>query len=217
MSSDKLLLKAESRTVTGKKVATLKRVGKIPGVINERGKDSVNVMTELNPLTKMWHQAGGNHVLALDVDGKPTTVMFKHVTLDPAKGIINHVVFQAIKQNETVEAEIPVVITGEIPAERVGLFLVHPLDTVLVKALPADLPNNFELSGEGLVQAGDMLKVEDIKVTANVEILTEPDRPIAIVEEPRAAVEEEVVEEDEESAGDVPSEHGSESTDAKSE
>lgn len=117
-----------------------------------------------------------------------------------------------LSKNEAVEAEIPVEITGEIPAERLGYFLVHPLDVILVKALPGDLPDKFELSGESLENPGDMLKVEDIKLDSKVEILTEPDRPIAIVEESRANLEEEEPEEaaeGETDAANVPSEHGS--------
>ena len=214
MSSKSISLKAENREVLGKKVGSLRREGRIPGVVNERNTDSINIFSDLNPLTKAWHEAGGNHILDLDIDGKKKTVMFKHVTLDPVRGTVNHFVVQVIKQNEAVEAEVPVEIVGEVPAQRVGLFLVHPLDTVLVKALPTDLPDKFELSGETLVEAGDNLKVEDIKTSDKVEILTELDRPIVVVEEPRAAVEAEA-EAEEAEATDVPSDHGSDETEDK--
>lgn len=210
MSSQTIKLSVSEREITGKKVGVLRREGRIPGVINERGHDSLNVVADINPLTKAWHTAGGNHVLDLDLAGKSKTVMFKHVTLDPVRGTISHFVLQAIKQNEAVEAEIPVVVVGEVPAERKGLFLVHPLDTITVKALPANLPDKFELDGSSLENAGDNLKVEDIKTNDKVEILTEPDRPIVVVEEPRAAVEAEAEAETTEEASEVPSDHGGE-------
>ncbi len=211
MSSSDYVLQAEARDVIGKKVAQLRRSGKIPAVIYERGKNSEHIMAEINPLTKLWHEAGKNHVVSLECGGKKRLVMFKDVANDPVKGTLYHVAFHAIKQNEAVEADIPVEITGEVPAERQGYFLVYPNDVVSVKALPGDLPDKFELSAESLAEVGDMLKVEDIMLSDKFEILTEADRPLAIVEESRANVEDdtEATEGDEgEEASEVPSEHG---------
>ncbi len=208
--SANLSLQAEKREVTGKKVGKLRRDGQVPAVVFERGKDSENISIAEVPLGKMWQEAGKNHVVSLSYGDKKRLVMFKDVSFDPAKGRVSHVAFHAIKQNEAVEAEIPVEIVGEIPAEKMGYFLVHPLDVINVKALPGDLPEKFELSGETLVEVGDMLKVSDIKVSDKIEILIEADRPIAIVEESRANVEAEAEEAEVTDAADVPSAHGGE-------
>lgn len=214
MSSDEIVLKAEKREVTGKKVAKLRRDGKIPAVVYERGKDSDHIMIEIIPLQKVWLEAGKNHVIKLEIEGAKRLTLIKDVDFDPSKGNLRHVAFHAIKQNEKVEAEVPIEITGEVPAEKVGFFLVRPLTEVQVKALPADLPDKLEVSGEGLAEVGDSVTVADLKVPANVEIMEEPDRPLAIVEESRADIEAEAEaeaaegEEAGESASDVPSEHG---------
>lgn len=218
MGSEAIVLKAEKREVLGKKVKALRRSGKIPAVVFERGKNSDHVSVDSLPLDKAWAAAGKHHVIQLEVDGLKRMTLIKDVAFDPVKGTLTHVAFHAIKQNEKVEAQIPVEIVGEVPAEKVGFFLVRPLMEVEVKALPGDLPDKLEVSGEGLAEVGDSVTVADLKVPANIEIMTEPDRPLAMVEESRADIEaeaEEEVAEGEEGAAEVPSEHGSAESEEK--
>lgn len=214
MSSKAIILQAEKREITGKKVKALRRSGKVPAVVYERGQESENIIVEALPLSRVWSAAGKHHIVQLEYAGASRLTLIKDVDFDPVKGAMTHVAFHAIKQNEKVEAEIPVEITGDVPAERLGFFLVKPMTEVQVKALPADLPDKLEVSGESLENVGDSVTVADLTVPANVEIMTEPDRTLAVVEESRAeieaAAEEEVAEGEEgaESAADVPSEHG---------
>lgn len=224
MSLKAITLQAEKREITGKKVKSLRRVGKVPAVIYERGQDSEHITVEALPLSRVWSAAGKHHIVQVEYDGASRMTLIKDVDFDPVKGSMTHVAFHAIKQNEKVEAEIPVEITGDIPAERLGFFLVKPMTEVQIKALPADLPDKLEVSGETLAAVGDHLTVADLTVPANVEIMTEPDRTLAVVEESRADVEavaEEVEgvegEEAAESAADVPSEHGAKEEPAQAE
>lgn len=98
MSNSDLMLLAEKREIIGKKVSSLRRIGKVPAVVHERGQDSVHIMAEIIPLTKLWHAAGKNHVVNLSYETRKQMVMFKDVALDPVKGSISHVAFHAIKQ-----------------------------------------------------------------------------------------------------------------------
>jgi hypothetical protein len=92
---------------------------------------------------------------------------------------LQHVVFQAIRQNETVEAEVPIRVEGDIPAEKVGLMTLHQLDTVEIEALPRNLPDELVVSAEKLVELHDKITVADLVVPDGVTILTELDHPIA--------------------------------------
>lgn len=208
---DKISLQAESRTVLGKKVKVMRREGRVPAVIHERGKDSIHISALAADLTKVWREAGKNHIVDLLVDGKSKAVMFKDVSRDPARGTINHAALYAIKQNEAVMTEVPIKIVGEIPAEKASWYVSRQLDTVEIKALPADLPEVLEVEGAKLVAVGDVVKVADINVSKQVEILTDLERTIAVVEDPSvkaAQAEAEAAANAEQSAADVPADNG---------
>lgn len=223
---DKIALKAETRTVLGKKVKVMRREGKMPAVVHERGKDSLHIAADSAELVKVWSHAGKNHVVDLMLDGKNKTVMFKEVSHDPVRGTINHVTLNVIKQNEAVTTEVAVVIIGDIPAVLKSLYVSHPTTEIEIKALPADLPEAIEVDGTSLSEVGDILKVEDIKTDSKITILTEGDRVLAVVEDPEAraaAAEAETLANAEQSASEVPADNGAaggevaESTEAKSE
>lgn len=207
--SDSIELVAEKREITGKKVRSLRKEGFVPATVYEKGKDSINVRVPYIPLSKAYASAGLGQPVELTVGSKKLLTMIKDVHVDPAKNTIMHVAFHAVNANDPVEAEIPVhIMEGEIPAEKAGNFIVRPNDSVTVKALPANLPERFELSAEKLENPGDHLTVADLKIPTNVEILTEKETVLATVEEPRKVEEPEP--EAEVDAADVPSEHGGE-------
>lgn len=217
MSSDTITLKLSERTELGKAVKALRKNGIVPANIYERGHASVPVSAQFTELTKVYHQAGKHHPVELTVGSKKYLAMIKDVDIDPTKGWVRHVGFHAINKNETVTAEIPVHVVGEIPAERASLIVLHIIDEVEVEALPANLPDELTVDGTKLVEIGDKLSVADIVAPEGVKILAEPEQTVAVVEEPKAQIAEEAVEDAEaaESAADVPADNGSVDADEK--
>lgn len=210
MSNDTIILKASPRAELGKAAKALRKDGIVPANMYERGNESRAISASFIEVTKVYQQAGKHHPVELEIDGKKHLAMIKDVDVDPVKGIIRHVAFHAVNRNETVEAEVPVRIDGEIPAERASLMVLHTLDTVEVEALPANLPDELLIDGSVLIEIGDKVSVADIKVPAGVTILTDPDQTIAVVEEPKdqIAAADEGKEETEVSADEVPAENG---------
>lgn len=206
MSSANLKLKAQKREISGKKVALLRREGKVPAVIYERGQQSVNVMADLVQLTKIWHAAGGNHVVTLDVEGSAKMVMFKDVDLDPVKGTLSHVAFHAIKQNEAVEAEVPVQLDGLAPATVKGLFVRQNVDTIAVKGLPGDLPDSIIVDVTGIEGEDDDIRLSQLKIDSKLTVELDPETVIVSVTVPRSEVEQEA--EESADAANVPSDNG---------
>jgi large subunit ribosomal protein L25 len=216
MSSDTITLKLTERKELGKAVKALRRSGQVPANVYERGKPSQAVSASFIDITKVYKNAGKHHPVEITVDGKKHLAMIKDVDIDPVRNTIRHIAFHAVNRNETVEAEIPVKIDGEIPAERVSLMVLHTMDTVMVEALPNNLPDELLIDGSKLVEIGDKVTVADIKVPKDVTILTDPELAVAVVEEPRdqmAAAAEGA--EELEGAAEVPSENGGEETDAE--
>ncbi len=202
-------VKLEQRTVVGKGINHLRRDGVVPAVIHNHGQDSIHVMASETELKKVYLAAGKHHPLNLEVGTDKYLALIKDAHFDPVKRRLQHVVFQAIRQNEAVEAEVPIRIEGDIPAEKVGLMVLHQLDTVEVEALPKNLPDELVVSADKLAELHDKITVADLQIPSGVTIITDAEHPIATVVETRAMVAEEAAEE-EAAAGEEGTEGASE-------
>lgn len=192
MTSQDISLNLTERTVVRKRLAGLRNDGQVPAVIHNHGKESINVTGDFVQLTKVYQKAGKHHPVNLTVGGKKHLALIKGADFGPAKHELRHIVFQAIRQNEETEAEIPVVFKedAEIPAERASLMVLKQLDTVQVKALPRDLPDQLVVDPSSLAEVGDSLSVADLVIPEGVTLLTEPEHQIAIVEMPKDQIAE---------------------------
>lgn len=188
---DKVTLTLKDREVTGKAVKQLRRDGMVPAVIHDHGKPSIVVQGEYLKVEKAYKKAGRSQPLTLKTDDKQYTALIKNITYDPKKGLLSHVVFNAVKANEKVTAEVPVRIRlaegdEQTPAEQAGLVVLNQTEVVEVEALPRNLPEELFVDGTKLVEPGDSVTVADIEVPENVVIKTEETSPVATAYEPSA-------------------------------
>jgi large subunit ribosomal protein L25 len=192
-------LNLEERTIVRKRLNELRKEGKVPAVIHNHGQQSVHVMAPTLELEKVYQEAGKHHPLKLKVGSDNYLALIKDAHFNPVKRRLEHVVFQAIKQNEKVEAEVPIHLEGEIPAEKVGLMVLRQLDSVEIEAFPRNLPDQFVADATKLAELHDTITVGDLAVPEGVTILTDLEHPIArVIETPdlksEAAEEAEVAE-----------------------
>ncbi len=186
-----VVLQLKHRDVTGKSVKKLRDEGLVPAVIHDHGKASIIVMGESIDILKAYKAAGKHHPVSVKADNKQYMTLIKNVDFDPKKRQLRHVVFNAVKANETVTAEIPVRVTYDegnesSPAERASLVVLHQLEAVEVEAKPGDLPDVLEFDGEKLVEVGDQVTVADLIVPKGVVVKTDPAHPLSTVFEPSA-------------------------------
>jgi len=191
MSQDGINIALEPRSVTGKAVKHLRKDGTLPAVIHNHGKDSILVQGNYSELYKVWQKAGKHHPIDIKAGDKKYTALIKVADFDPKKHTLTHLVFNAVDKNQAVEAEIPVHAkyaegNDSSPAEKSGFIVLSQLDTVLVKAVPAKLPEALEYDAEKLEKIGDHATVADLIVPEGVEIMTEPEHSVATVYEPSA-------------------------------
>src|SRR6185437_14123263 len=133
----------EQRTTLGKGLNNLRRDGLVPAVIHNHGQASVHVMAPEAELGKVYQAAGKHHPLNLKVGSDEYLALIKDVDVNPVKRRMQHVVFQAIRQDEKVEAEIPLHWEGDFAAEKIGLEVQQQLDVIEVEALPKNLPDQI--------------------------------------------------------------------------
>lgn len=184
-------VKLKPRDALGKGLNAMRAAGEVPAVIHNHGQESIHVMAPETELLKAYRAAGKHHPLNLEVGNAKYLALIKDAHFNPVKRRLQHVVFQAIRTDEKVEAEVPIRIDGDIPAERTGLIVLHQLDAVEVEALPKDLPDELVVSAESLIELHDKITVADLQVPSGVTILTDAEHPIATVAESRAMAAEE--------------------------
>jgi large subunit ribosomal protein L25 len=164
-------LKLDERTVEGKQVAKLRSAGIVPSIVYGNVPEPVRTQSEFVATTKVVHAAGKHTPVNLTIGGKKKLAIIKSIDFDPVKHNLRHVAFHAIKQNERIVTEVPIVLVGEgeSPAEKAGLVVLQAIESLEVRALPANLPESLELSITGLEGTEDKLTVADIKLAEGVE------------------------------------------------
>jgi large subunit ribosomal protein L25 len=186
MTTDNIAVELQERSVLRKGLRKLRQEGQVPAVIHDHGKPSLHAQGDYMKLSRVFSQAGKHHPVQIKLGGKQHLALIKDVDFEPAKHQLRHVVFQAIKQNEKVTAEIPVILEGnEIPAEKKSLMVLAQLDTVEVEALPKDLPDSLKADATKLDDVGDHLTVADLIVPEGVTGLTDAEQSLAVVEMPK--------------------------------
>jgi large subunit ribosomal protein L25 len=206
MATARATLSAEHREITGKKVAGLRRAGKVPAVVYGHGIDSSNISLDGHDFEQLRRHLGQNALVDLSIDGKKARPVLVHdIHVHPVNRRTLHVDLFLVRMTEEMTVDVPLSATGESPAVNLqGGTLLHPIESVRVRALPDHLPQVLEYSIEGLVDFDATVHVRDLVVPPDVTLLTDGDEIIAKVQAPRveeAPVAAEVAEGEEPAEG----------------
>lgn len=187
-------LNSEKRELTGRKVRRLRRDGIMPGTLYGGKITSSNVQVKTDEFLSIYKEVGETGLVDLMVDGKAHPVLITNIQVHAVTDLPLHIDFREVDLTEKVTASVPVELIGESPAEKQGLgtavLLVSELE---VEALPADLPEKFEIDATLLLEVDQAVTVADLKYDSKkVEIQAEADQILAKVEPPQ---KEEVIEE----------------------
>ena len=186
----KIVLQAQLRDVTGKKVAAFRAQDLIPAVVYGNKVAPKNLWVKLLDFERAFVKAGESAIIELEVERKKSAVLVHDLQHEAMSGKPSHVDFFQVNMKEEVETEIPLEFVGEAAAVKaLGGTLVKNMDEVPVKCLPADLPEKFEIDLEKLATFEDVIEVKDLKVAKGVEILLDKETVIAMVSEPRSEEE----------------------------
>jgi large subunit ribosomal protein L25 len=133
---------------------------------------------------KVFKEAGETGLVTLKVGNEEKPVLIHNVQLDPTTEDILHIDFLQVDLKEKVTAKVPLEIVGESPAEKQGLgTAVTVKDEIEVEALPADLPEKFEIDSAILTEVDQAICVKDIKVdSSKVTVLDDPEDILVKVE-----------------------------------
>ena len=194
---EKVLLKAELRTIIGRKVKNLRLAGKVPAVIYGGEVKSLPITLDKKDTTNTLNKFSGSTILTIEVDGKEHAALVREIQQDYIKGELLHVDFLAISLKEKLRTSVSITLVGVAPVlEEYSALIVSGLDQIEVECLPQDLPEVIEVDISSLEELGSAIYLKDIPTIEKVEFLSDPEELIAVASAIKEEVEE-VVEEEE--------------------
>ena len=187
MSTARATLAAEHREVIGKKVALMRQAGRLPAVVYGHGVDSNPISIDAHDFELLRRRSGPNALVDLSIDGdKARPVMVQTIQVHPVNRRTLHVDLFVVRMTEELTVDVPLTATGESTAVSLhGGTLLHPIESVRVRALPDHLPQSIEYSIASLTDFDATIHVRDLVVPADVTLVTDPDEIIARVQAPR--------------------------------
>jgi large subunit ribosomal protein L25 len=188
-------LKAQKREAAGKGSARkIRSKGRVPAVLYGKDVDSVALDVDRREFVSALHtDAGMNVLLGIDVDGKTTLALTRELQRDPVRGTLLHADFVKVDRSQRVEVEVPMHLIGEAPGAKEGGVLEHPLFAVNVRCVVTNVPESIEADISRL-QIGDALRVSELQVPDETEILNDPETVVASVAAPISEEELEAME-----------------------
>lgn len=193
-----LILNAEHREVTGKKVKVLRRQGYLPAVLYGVGIESIPIKLDLKEATKVISAAGSSTLVMLKIGKKQHQVLVRETQRQVIRRGLKHVDFLKVAMDVVIRAEVPIEFVGEAPAVRdLGGVLVTELIEIEIESLPTDLPDRVTVDLELLAEITDTIKVGDLSFGEGVEVITSPDDVIVrVIYQVEEEIEEEELEEE---------------------
>jgi len=195
----KTTFSTEIRKLMGKKAGQLRNKLLVPGnVYGSSG--SVSLQFPEKEFNKLYDEVGDTGLIYLQVKGKqkekPTLI--DEVQIDPVSGKTLHVSFKEVDLKEKIQAEVQIELVGEFDIREA--VMVQVKNSIIVEALPTDLPEKFEINIESLTEVGQSITLADLDFDKSkvslVEVENDEDweNPVVLVQEQREEEVEEVVE-----------------------
>lgn len=200
-----LALEAQTRLKKGEQLGILRSQGNLPAVLYGRDDKPVNLSIPYGKFERVWHKAGKTTLVDVSVDShEPSKVLIHDIQYHPVTDKIIHIDLYKVKLTEKITATIPVHIVNEDESlavkELQGSLIVNK-NEIEVEAYPQDLVPAIEVDASALKTFDDVIHVKDLRAPKGIEIITDPEEVVVLVQPPRS--EEELAELEEKPVEDV--------------
>ena len=177
----KQTLNAKVRTVSGKTAAKkLREVGSIPAVMyNDKGEATMLEVNEVE-FNKIWRSVTPSTSINLVVDGKENLALIKDTEYNIRTDKVLHADFFVPAADEKLVMNIKVHYSGTPAGVLKGGFKKERNNQIKVKAVIADLPETI-IADISKINVSEALRVKDLDLGKNVEVLTDKELPLVTV------------------------------------
>lgn len=186
-------LDAQKREILGKKVKNLRKQGLLPATVYGKGVEPVSVQLDDRAFNALYRKAGKTALIDLNIPGlSKLSVFVQTVQRHPVSRAIIHADLKAVDVNKPVQIEVPITTTGESPlVARGDAMLNHVINTVLIEALPGNLPQHIDIDISALDALDKTLTVADLPTGGGYKVLNDGEQVLLSLSQTRATAEEE--------------------------
>ena len=192
MEIDTLTVSPRSETGKGPN-RRLRATGNIPAVVYGTGKEPVMVTLNYRELDKALSKPNAEtnlFNLQGDVIGDNVTTVLREIQRDPLTRRYLHIDLLRVRMDQEAEFEVPIRTAGTPVGVREGGVMETHLRSILVRCLPADLPEEIIVDIAG-VQINQSFHVKDVQLGDKLSLVTDPEETLFAVHAPRTSAAEE--------------------------
>ena len=177
----KQTLEAKLRTATGKTAAkNLRKEGRIPAVVYNSKGEATSIEVGEVEFNKIWRTITPTTSINLVVDGKEHLALIKDTEYNIRTDKVLHADFFVPAADEKLVMKIKVHFTGTPAGVLKGGFKKERNNEIKIKAAIADLPETI-VADISKINASEALRVKDLEVGKDVQILTDMELPLVTV------------------------------------
>jgi len=163
----------------------------IPAVLYGKEVENRSIKLKRIDFEKVFSAAGESNLIELIENGKGVKVLVKDLQRDVLKHTFTHVDFFQINMKEKIHASIPLHFVGESKAiKELNGSLMREVNEIEIECLPGDLVDHIDVDISVLVSFDEVIKINDLKLPANVKLMHNTNDVVAVVAIPKAQVEE---------------------------
>lgn len=206
-------IKLSNRSISGKKVANLRREGIMP--VHLYGGDSgpLSLQGDSAEINKLLPRVGLNIPVSVVVEGGGAgeICFVREVQRHPLTQDILHVDFLRVDVKSKITASVPIEVIGDSPAVRLlGGTLIQNMQSINVEALPLNVPEKITVDITSIEDFETAIHISDISVEGDISITNPSDALVARVAPPRIELEPVSDEVPEDAEGEVEGEQDGE-------
>ena len=189
---DQITLRAEAGRETGTRPSRrLRREGLVPAILYGLGVETLTIAVDGRELHAALHtEAGLNALINVEVGKESHLAVAREIQRHPVRGEITHLDFIKISLDVALEAEVGIEFVGTPVGIAEGGIVDTQNNSVVVRCLPTAIPSHIPADIEGL-NVGDTFTVGMLEPIEGVEIISDPDLPLASVVIPAVLVVDE--------------------------
>ena len=190
-------LKAEKRSMDVK-AKKLRREGFVTGnMFGKEIKESIPVKMQKKDVDQLLKTDNKGSQIMLEIDGQPYNVLIKDVEYNSMSRMIEEIDFQALVSDQKVHSVAEVILLNH--DKVVGGVIQENLSEISYKALPAALVDKVKID-VSTMHVGDVIHVKDldIAIDKDIDLVTNPDAVVVMMNAVHSAAAQEDTEETEE-------------------
>ena len=168
----------------------LRATGMLPAVVYG-GNSTVSLTVNPKELKKLVQKEGLNSLIELIIEGDSEpkrVVVIKDHQQHPIRPGWEHADFLEVDMKQAIKVDVPIILEGHSPGEKLGGMVEHNLHTLSVKCLPGEIPESIKVDMTQ-VQLDQVVHISDLTVGDNIEILDHLSEAVVSVHEVKVKAE----------------------------